>query len=71
MARRAPLLPVFTIRREDGRFVTIVEPPLPVSDDRGANGLAVEALARRLEHHVAQVPDQLLWLHPAILAPVT
>ena len=60
---RAPLIPVFTVRDEDGRFVVALEPPLD------ARGLTVreererdlgEQYASRLEAWVRRYPGQ--WL---------
>jgi lauroyl/myristoyl acyltransferase len=51
----APLLPVFTVARDDGGYDVSIDAPLPagVSDERVA-----AALAKRLEPFVAAHPDQ-------------
>jgi hypothetical protein len=65
----ATLLPIFTLRDEPGRFLTVVEPPL---DPRPAAGreqalqdLAVGFVAR-MEHHARRRPDQVHW-HPQVV----
>lgn len=65
LARRsgAPLLPVFTIREDDGTFVTTIDAPMHTSADPDAGGplrRLVEQWARRLEPHVLRCPDQYL-----------
>jgi lauroyl/myristoyl acyltransferase len=61
---RAPLLPVFTVRRDDGSFAAFVEPPLApaVGTDHDKTVTATaRALASRLESFVMRWPGQLVW----------
>jgi lauroyl/myristoyl acyltransferase len=64
---KAPLLPVSTVRREDGTFVVTVEPPLSMDREvprSEATGKAASEFARRLEPYVLQYPAQWLgWKH--------
>jgi lauroyl/myristoyl acyltransferase len=60
----AALLPVFTIRTAQQRFLTTIEAPLQ-APPRIARGEALEAVARscaeRLEPYVVSWPDQFCW----------
>jgi lauroyl/myristoyl acyltransferase len=63
LTSRAPLIPVFTVRDEGGRFVVVLEPPLEVRgqavrDDRERD--VGEQYASRLEAWVRRYPGQ--WL---------
>jgi lauroyl/myristoyl acyltransferase len=62
----AALLPVFTIRQEDGNFVTEVGAAIDLPsemDTKSAVQFAVEQYAQRLEPFVKENPDQWLdWL---------
>jgi lauroyl/myristoyl acyltransferase len=56
---RAPLLPVFTLRHDDGVYGVSVGPPLDLNDVRGPDyANAVQAYVAKLEPHVLQYPDQ-------------
>jgi lauroyl/myristoyl acyltransferase len=57
----SPILPAVTIRRADGRFDATIEPPVHVSltGDRRHDVIELtQALARRLEYHIANHPEQ-------------
>jgi len=57
----APILPAVAMLRPDGRFVAVIEPPLPLpaSGDRHQDVLALtQAVAGRLEYHIASHPEQ-------------
>lgn len=59
----AQLLPVFTVRDEDGKVVTTVEAPINLSsyeETRPAVQAAVDSYAKRLEPWLRKYPDQ--WL---------
>jgi len=68
MAKRhgAALVPVYTIRQDDGTYVTRAEAPIELSadlDTRIAVKSAVEQYAKRLEPVVREYPDQWVdWL---------
>ena len=60
----APVLPVFTVREEPGRFRTVVEPPLEARAHAEREQVAqdlVAAVAARTEHHARRWPDQFHW----------
>lgn len=63
----ASLLPVFTIRADDGRFVTTVEPPIAVTTElprRRAADQAARDYVSRLEPYVLRHPDQWVdWIN--------
>jgi len=56
----AHLLPVFTVRQDDGSYLTVVEPPIDIvpGSHRQAVAAAATAYAARLEPHVRQTPSQ-------------
>jgi KDO2-lipid IV(A) lauroyltransferase len=57
----APILPSVGVRQPDGRFVATIEPPLPVPEtgDRKRDVVALtQAMALRLEYHIAKFPEQ-------------
>ncbi|MDQ3811669.1 MAG: lysophospholipid acyltransferase family protein [Chloroflexota bacterium] len=57
----APMLPSVAVRRADGTFEAIIEPPLPVpsTGNPKQDALALtQALAGRLEYHIAKHPEQ-------------
>jgi lauroyl/myristoyl acyltransferase len=57
----APLLPGIGVRRADGTFEAIIEPPIAIdrSGDTKRDIYALtQAMARRLEYHVANHPEQ-------------
>jgi lauroyl/myristoyl acyltransferase len=57
----AALLPSVGIRRPDGSFVAIIEPPLSLPDtgDRKRDVVDLtQAVAKRLEYHIAHHPEQ-------------
>jgi KDO2-lipid IV(A) lauroyltransferase len=58
----APILPAVGIVQPDGRFRAIIEPPLAVEPTSGDRQHAVrqltQAVARRLEYHIADHPEQ-------------
>jgi lauroyl/myristoyl acyltransferase len=57
----APILIAVPVRRPDGRFDALFEPlpPVPLTGDRKADVLLVtQAVARRLEYHIASHPEQ-------------
>jgi lauroyl/myristoyl acyltransferase len=57
----APILIAVPIRRPDGRFDALFEPlpPVPLTGDRKHDVLQVtQAVARRLEYHIASHPEQ-------------
>jgi lauroyl/myristoyl acyltransferase len=57
----AAILPSFTVRGADGRFRTIIEPPLPVDPDADDPVAAIHiAYAQRLEPYVLRYPDQFV-----------
>jgi lauroyl/myristoyl acyltransferase len=60
---QATLLPVFTVRQADGRFVTTIEPPLTSSSDPAAGERMQQLLrqeSRLLESWVRRYPDQFI-----------
>jgi len=60
----APVLPVFTIREEPGRFRMVIEPPLEARAHAEREQVAqdlVAAVAARTEHHARRWPDQFHW----------
>ncbi|MDA0655776.1 MAG: hypothetical protein O2912_05135 [Proteobacteria bacterium] len=57
----ATLLPVFTVKEDDGGYRVLVDRPLDLqigSDRKKATKLAVHEYARRLEHYVLSHPEQ-------------
>jgi KDO2-lipid IV(A) lauroyltransferase len=58
----APILPAVGVVQADGRFRAIIEPPLPVEPASGDRQHDVrqltQAVARRLEYHIADHPEQ-------------
>jgi KDO2-lipid IV(A) lauroyltransferase len=57
----APILPAVVVRRPDGHFDAIIEPPLamPATPDTRANVLQLtQAMARHLQYHIANHPEQ-------------
>ncbi len=61
---RAPLLPVFTVRRDDGSFAAFIEPPLSpaVGADREQTVAATaQAFAAQFESFALRWPGQLVW----------
>jgi lauroyl/myristoyl acyltransferase len=57
----APLLPVFTLRRPDGRYAVTIDPPIPLPagrDRRAAAEAATAEYAHRLEPRVLAFPGQ-------------
>jgi lauroyl/myristoyl acyltransferase len=63
LARRtgATLLPVFTVRLEDGSFLTTVDEPIDLAPDRDrdeAAEIAVERYVQKLERYVKRWPSQ-------------
>lgn len=62
----APLIPVFMIRQNAGRYQVIVERPMEVvSTDNLAKDLAVitQRMVRPLEKYIRQFPEQWWWVH--------
>ncbi len=60
-AAAAPLLPVFTLRRPEGHFEVVIEPPLdlPTEGPREARfAAAARAFTARLEPHALAHPEQ-------------
>lgn len=64
----APILPIFTVRQDDGRILVIIDPPITAADDQpstdGSDAL-LRKLALAIERRVAEYPDQWLMFHPA------
>jgi lauroyl/myristoyl acyltransferase len=57
----APMMLGVAIRRPDGRFDGVIEPPLevPATDDTRQHVLSLtQAMAKRLEYHIAHHPEQ-------------
>jgi lauroyl/myristoyl acyltransferase len=56
----APILPAYAVRRPDGTFQAWIEPPLPVpaGEPKTAARELTHAVARRLEYHIANQPEQ-------------
>lgn len=66
----APIIPVFTVRRPDGRIRLFVEPAITVGPDDATSGRndthpAVLRTAAVLEKYLAAYPDQWLMFQPA------
>jgi lauroyl/myristoyl acyltransferase len=62
----APLIPTFTVRRDDGSFLVTAEAPIEVSatSRRDAAAAAVSDYVRRLEPYVLQYPGQWVdWIN--------
>ena len=60
----AALLPVFTLRQQSGKFLTVVEPPIMARDSAGREHMlqaTIESLIGRIEHHTLSWPDQFNW----------
>ncbi|MGH8729107.1 MAG: hypothetical protein ACREV9_13370 [Burkholderiales bacterium] len=77
LARRtgAPLLPVFTIRDEEGTFVTTIESPMRAPTDLDTDAAVQHLVARwavRLEPYVSRAPDQYVcWYLARTIANAT
>jgi KDO2-lipid IV(A) lauroyltransferase len=56
----APVLPAYAVRRADGTFQAWIEPPLPIpaGEAKAAARELTQAVARRLEYHIANHPEQ-------------
>jgi KDO2-lipid IV(A) lauroyltransferase len=57
----APILPSIAVRHPNGKLEAIIEPPLPIpaSGDTKRDVLELtQAMARRLEYHIANHPEQ-------------
>jgi KDO2-lipid IV(A) lauroyltransferase len=69
----SPIVPVFTVRRPDGRIRLFIEPAITVSSDVDASGTngttcphpAILRTAAVLEKYLAAYPDQWLMFQPA------
>lgn len=64
--RDVPVIPVFAYPEEDGGYRVVYGPPVPVpqTEDRDADGLAVTAEAtRRLEEAIRSSPHAWFWMH--------
>ena len=62
-ASGAPLVPIFSLRQPDGRIRIVVEEPIDVNASDGIDPM--DKLARVLEKHVREYPEQWLMFHPA------
>ncbi len=63
----APVLPAFTIRRPDGRFEGVVEPPIPVVRSgklRADVERTTRMIAARLEYYIGGHPEQWTMFQP-------
>jgi lauroyl/myristoyl acyltransferase len=66
----AAILPVFTIRAEDGSYDVTIEPPLEPSADAGDDyAEAVRAYANLLERYVLDRPDQWVDWQELVVRP--
>nr|MCU0773924.1 hypothetical protein [Ideonella sp.] len=62
----APLLPVFSVRTEQGTFRTVIEPPLAADPcERDPVTALHAAFARRIEPYALRYPDQLVVGYPS------
>lgn len=61
----ARIVPAFAERREDGRHVIHVHPPLDPPPDTEPETLraATQEYTKRIEDHVRAFPDQWIWIH--------
>lgn len=63
---RAPVIPAYTFRQEDGRHRIVVEPPIPF-EDKGDRDQSLAHMTQvytdRLEAYVRRYPEQWMWLH--------
>ena len=62
-ASGAPLVPIFSLRQPDGRIRIVVEEPIEVAAHDEVDPM--DKLARVLEKHVREHPEQWLMFHPA------
>ncbi len=61
----APVMPVFMVRRADGRHEVFVRPPMDPPPDRTPESLAAatQAYTRVVEEMVRAHPEQWIWMH--------
>jgi KDO2-lipid IV(A) lauroyltransferase len=62
----APVLPVFSARRPDGRHRAWIGPPIPLADtgDRAARiGVSTARFTAAIEAYVRTYPEQWFWVH--------
>jgi lauroyl/myristoyl acyltransferase len=59
----APVVPCFTVPREQGGFELIIDAPLPLSEDTSVGGLMADlaAFTARFEPYILRYPET--WLH--------
>lgn len=62
----APVLPVFTTRQPDGKYVLEIGPEVPIvrSSNRDADVLEnTQTFTKMIEDHIRKYPEQWFWLH--------
>lgn len=62
----APVLPVFTTRQPDGKYVLEIGPEVPIvrSGNRDADVLEnTQTFTKMIEDHIRKYPEQWFWLH--------
>jgi lauroyl/myristoyl acyltransferase len=64
LASGAPIIPIFSVRKPDGRIRLFVEPPIWVQSERDVEP-ALAKLAAILEAYLRRFPDQWLMIHRA------
>lgn len=63
---QAPVLPVFTTRQPDGKYVMDIGPEVAIvrTDNRAADVLVnTQNFNRIIEDHIRQYPEQWFWMH--------
>jgi Kdo2-lipid IVA lauroyltransferase/acyltransferase len=61
----APILPVFALPLDDGRYRLIYEPPIPMPDPESPDAVRelTQRCSRMLEKYVRAHPELWLWMH--------
>ena len=64
-ASGAPVIPVFAVRKPDGRHLVIVGDAIEAPPDRGEATIAgyTRLYTRLLEDTIREYPEQWFWLH--------
>lgn len=63
-ASGAPIVPIFSVRRPDGRIRLFIEPPVFVEDEQSFE-CGLERIRSVLESYLHRFPDQWLMIHKA------
>jgi KDO2-lipid IV(A) lauroyltransferase len=60
-----PIVPIFTYRTEDDRYLVKIEPPILIPNDPSAEAVREQTarLTARIEAAVRKQPDQWFWVH--------